>query len=271
MDKKIAFIGAGNMAEAMVKGLVSSGAVKPGDVTVSDASNHRLLHMKKTYDVHALVENGKAARGADVVVLSVKPQVMEAALKDIAPVVTAKQLIVSIAAGVPVARIESGIGKKVRVARVMPNTPALIGQGAAAVFMGKVCKPGDAELAGKLLSAMCPVVLEVADEKLMDAVTGLSGSGPAYAFIIMEALADAGVRVGLPRDTAFRLAAQTLMGSAKMALDTGEPLCRLKDMVTSPGGTTIAGLEKLEEGGLRAALYAAVEAATKRSEELGKG
>jgi pyrroline-5-carboxylate reductase len=271
MDKKIAFIGAGNMAEAMVRGLVSTGVVKPSGITVSDSSNHRLLHMKKTYDVHAVPDNAEAAKGADVVVLAVKPQVMEQALKDIAARVTSKRLLISIAAGVPVTKINKWLGKKARIVRVMPNTPSLIGQGAAAMCFGKDCRPEDRDTAMTLLSAVCTVVVEVPDEKYMDAVTGLSGSGPAYAFVIMEALADAGVRMGLPRDIASRLAAQTLLGSAKMALDTGEPLCKLKDMVTSPGGTTIAGLEKLEEGGLRAALYAAVEAATRRSEELGKG
>jgi len=270
LEKKIAFIGAGNMAEAMVKGLVTSGAVKAADITVSDSSTHRLLHMKKTYDVGAVTENAKAVKGRDVVVLAVKPQVMDAVLKDIAQSVTAKQLVLSIAAGVPVARIEAGLGKKARVVRIMPNTPALVAEGAAALFAGKNCKPGDVELAERLMGAVCGAVLPVSSESLMDAVTGLSGSGPAYVFVMLEAMADAGVRVGLPRDVSFRLAAQTMLGSAKMALDTKEPLCRLKDMVTSPGGTTIAGLQKLEDGGVRAAIYAAVEAATKRAQELGK-
>ncbi|HLB24699.1 MAG TPA: pyrroline-5-carboxylate reductase [Nitrospirota bacterium] len=270
MDKKVAFIGAGNMAEAMVKGLVTSGLVPKEAVTVSDASAHRLLHMKKTYGVGALTDNAKAARGKDVVVLAVKPKDMAHVLKEIAPSVTAKQLVISIAAGVTTARIGELLGKKARVVRVMPNTPALVQEGAAALFAGPGAKEGDTELAVLLLSAICKVVVTAADEKLMDAVTGLSGSGPAYMFVMLEALSDAGVRMGLPREDAFMLAAQTMIGSAKMALTTREPLSKLKDMVTSPGGTTIAGLHKLEDGGVRAALYAAVEAATKRSQELGK-
>jgi len=269
MDKKIAFIGAGNMAEAMVKGLITSGLVAAKDITVSDVSAHRLLHMKMTYEVGALTDNVKAVKGKDIIVVAVKPQVLDAALKDIASTVTAKQLVVSIAAGVTVARIEACLGRKPRVIRVMPNTPSLVQEGAAAMFVGAGCKVGDSELAETLLGAVCKVVSKVSDERLMDAVTGLSGSGPAYVFLILEAMSDAGVRVGLPRDIAARLAAQTLLGSAKMALETGEPLCKLKDMVTSPGGTTIAGLQKLEDGAVRAAIYAAVEAATNRSKELG--
>src|SRR5512143_699950 len=270
MDKKIAFIGAGNMAEAMVKGLILSGTSDGGLITVSDSSSHRLLHMKKTYDVGALTDNAKAAKGKDVVVLAVKPKDMAHVLKDIAPALTARQLVISIAAGVTVAKIEGSIGKKARVVRAMPNTPALVQEGAAAVFAGPNCKAEDVELAKSLLSALCRVVVAVPDEKLMDAVTGLSGSGPAYVFVMLEALSDAGVRMGLPREESFLLAAQTLLGAADMALKTREPLSKLKDMVTSPGGTTIAGLQKLEERGVRGALYAAVEAATKRSQELGK-
>ena len=270
MDKKIAFIGAGNMAEAMVKGLITSELVPKEDITVSDASPHRLLHMKKTYDVGALTDNIKAVKGRDVVILAVKPKDVEKVLLEISSTFTSKQVLISIAAGVTVERIEKALGKKPRVIRVMPNTPALVQEGAAALFAGKNCRPEDAETAKKLLSAICKVVVSVADEKLMDAVTGLSGSGPAYIFLMLEALSDAGVRVGLSRDDSFTLAAQTMVGGAAMALQTREPLSRLKDMVTSPGGTTITGIQKLEEGGVRAALYAAVEAATKRSQELGK-
>lgn len=270
MNKKIAFIGAGNMAEAMVKGLVISGLVPKEDITVSDASPNRLLHMKKFYEVGAVTDNAKAVKGKDVIILAVKPKDIAGVLLEISMSVTPKQLIISIAAGVTAANIEKSLGKKARVIRVMPNTPALVQEGAAAAFAGPNTKPGDMEIATKLLSAICKAVVTVPDEKLMDAVTGLSGSGPAYVFVILEALSDAGVRMGLSRENSFLLAAQTLVGSASMALQTKEPLSKLKDMVTSPGGTTIAGLQVLEERGLRAALYAAVEAATKRSQELGK-
>lgn len=270
MNKKIAFIGAGNMAEAMVKGLVTSGTLDAGNVTVSDASTHRLLHMKQTYGVHAVSDNAKAAKGKDVVVLAVKPQVIDAVMAELAPAVTAKTLVVSIAAGVTVARIKAALGKA-RVVRVMPNTPSLVQSGAAAMFAGAGSKTEDSESVDSLMSSICGVVVQVATESQMDAVTGLSGSGPAYVFLILEAMSDAGVRMGLTRDDSFRLAAQTLLGSAKMAIETKEPLCKLKDMVTSPGGTTIAGMQKLEDGGVRAAIYAAVEAATLRSRELGKG
>ncbi len=258
------------MAEAMVRGLVVSGLVPKGDITVSDSSQGRLLHMKKHYDVGAAEDNLKAVKGRDVIILAVKPKDVEGVLSEISGAFTSRQMIISIAAGVSVAKIEKGLGKKARVIRVMPNTPALVQEGAAAAFAGPNAKPGDMETATKLLSGICRAVVTVPDEKLMDAVTGLSGSGPAYVFIMLEALSDAGVRMGLSREHSFTLAAQTLAGSAIMAMQTKEPLSKLKDMVTSPGGTTIAGLQALEEKGLRAALYAAVEAATKRSRELGK-
>ncbi|MGA2193005.1 MAG: pyrroline-5-carboxylate reductase [Nitrospirota bacterium] len=270
VDKKIAFIGAGNMAEAMVRGLVTSGLVPKEGITVADTSAHRLLHMKKTYEVGAATDNAIAVKGKDVVVLAVKPKDIGHVLKEISASVGAKQVIISIAAGITAGGIEKALGKKARVIRVMPNTPSLVQEGAAAAFAGPNARAGDIELAVRLLSAICKAVVVVHDEKLMDAVTGLSGSGPAYVFVILEALSDAGVRMGLPREDAFVLAAQTLIGAATMALKTKEPLSKLKDMVTSPGGTTIAGLHKMEDGGVRAALYAAVEAATKRSQELGK-
>ena len=270
MNRKIAFIGAGNMAEAMVRGLVVSRIVTKEDITLSDASPDRLLHMKKYYGVGGAENNLKAVKGRDVIILAVKPKDAESVLSEISGAFTSKQIVISIAAGVSVAKIEKALGKKSRVIRVMPNTPALVQEGAAAVFAGPNAKPEDLETATKLLSGICKTVVTVPDEKLMDAVTGLSGSGPAYVFVMLEALSDAGVRMGLSREHSFALAAQTLIGAAIMAMQTKEPLSKLKDMVTSPGGTTIAGLQALEEKGLRAALYAAVEAATKRSQELGK-
>ncbi|HEY3348092.1 MAG TPA: pyrroline-5-carboxylate reductase [Nitrospirota bacterium] len=269
MNKKIAFLGSGNMAEAMVRGLITSGLVTKEDITVSDVSAERLLYMKKTYEVSAVHENTKAAEGKDVIVVAVKPSNVRQVLGDIAAVQKSEQLIVSIAAGLTVDTIEGWMDHRAKVVRAMPNTPALIQEGAAAIFGGRNCDVSDIEVARKLLSAVCKVVVAVNDEKMMDAVTGLSGSGPAYVFLILEALSDAGVRMGLSRDDSFQLAAQTLIGSAAMALQTRDPLSKLKDMVTSPGGTTIAGLQKLEESAVRAAMYSAVEAATMRSRELG--
>jgi pyrroline-5-carboxylate reductase len=269
MSHKITFIGAGNMAEAMVKGLMATRAVAPGEVTVTDVSDARLGHMSSAYGVHTDTDNARAVKSADVIVLSVKPQTMDGVLAGISKSVTNRQLIISIAAGVTVERIQKGLGKKARIIRTMPNTPALIGEGAAAMFAGEGCKSEDATTAKGLLGAVCPIIVEVHEEGLMDAVTGLSGSGPAYVFVFLEAMSDAGVRMGLPRDTAAKLAAQTVLGAASLAVESGRPLSELKDMVTSPGGTTINGLERLEAGGMRAAVHAAVEAATKRSKELG--
>jgi len=269
MSHKITFIGAGNMAEAMVKGLLATKAVGPGDVSVTDVSDARLGHMSKVYGVKTETDNAKAAKSADVIVLAVKPQTMDGVLGGIAGSVTTKQLVISIAAGVTVGRISGALGKKARIIRCMPNTPALVGEGAAAIFAGAGCKKDDVMTAKGLLGSVCPIVVELGEETLMDAVTGLSGSGPAYVFVFLEALSDAGVRMGLPRDVATKLAAQTVAGAAQLAIETGRPFSDLKDMVTSPGGTTINGLERLEAGGIRAAVHSAVEAATKRSKELG--
>jgi len=269
MSRKIAFIGAGNMAEAMARGLISAGTAAASDITVTDVSDARLKHMSDTYGVKSEKDNARAVKAADIVILAVKPQVMDKALSDVSRSAGSKQLFISIAAGITAASIEKMLGKKARVVRSMPNTPALVGEGAAAVFAGTGCKKGDIDTAKELLGSVCPVVVEVPTEGLMDAVTGLSGSGPAYVFVFLEALSDAGVRMGLPRDTAAKLAAQTVAGAARLAVETGRPMSELKDMVTSPGGTTINGLERLEAGGLRAAVHAAVEAATKRSKELG--
>jgi pyrroline-5-carboxylate reductase len=210
--------------------------------------------------------NQEVAEEADVIFLAVKPQNMAAVYADVGGWVQ-KKLIVSIAAGIPLARLTEGL-KTERVVRVMPNTPALVGQGAAGYALAKGATESDGELVKQLLSAVGRAYR--VDEKLLDAVTGLSGSGPAFVYVVIEALSDAGVKMGLPRDVAAALAAQTVRGSAEMVLATGEHPAVLKDKVASPGGTTIAGLAALESHGLRAALIAAVEAATKRSQELGK-
>jgi pyrroline-5-carboxylate reductase len=201
-----------------------------------------------------------------VLVLAIKPQHMAHALAHLRPVVTADHLIISIAAGVSLATLEDGLGKDRRLVRVMPNTPALVGAGAAAYCLGPSVRDGDEAIVLACLNAVGRAF--ALPETLLDAVTGLSGSGPAFVFVIIEALSDGGVRVGLPRDVATALAAQTVLGAARLVLETGQHPGPLKDQVASPGGTTIAGLHALERGGLRAALIDAVEAATRRSAEL---
>jgi pyrroline-5-carboxylate reductase len=266
-DKTIAFIGGGNMAEALIKGLIAAGTAKPDHILVTDVSVDRLAHLHQTYGVMQK-GNGEAAREADIIILCVKPQVVERVLADISSAVDAKKLVISIAAGIVIAKIEKGLKESSHVVRVMPNTPALVLAGAAALAGGKHATSDDLALTQGIFNSVGRAV--IVEEKLMDAVTGLSGSGPAYVFMIIDALSDAGVKEGLPRPLALELAAQTVYGAAKMVLETKEHPGKLRDMVTSPGGTTIEGLHALEKGKLRATLMNAVEAATTRSRELGK-
>ena len=268
IDKRIAFLGGGNMAEALIKGLLAAGAAKADQILVADVSSERLEHLKKTYGIIIQKSSRDAVSQAEIVLLCVKPQVIDVVLAKIVPVAVKDKLVISIAAGVTIARIEKILTGNPRVIRVMPNTPALVLAGAAALAMGKNAVQADIGVAQEIFGSVGRAV--VVEEKLMDAVTGLSGSGPAYVFTIIEALADAGVKAGIPRQLALELTAQTVYGAAKMVLDTREHPGKLRDMVTSPGGTTIAGLHELEKGNLRATLMNAVEAATARSRELGK-
>jgi pyrroline-5-carboxylate reductase len=265
--KKVGIIGGGKMGEVLLNGLVSQGLVEAGAIVVSDAVAGRLTELKKAYGVQVTADNKKAVRHGDIIILAVKPQNMAEVLEDIAGVAGKDKLIVSIAAGIPTGFIEARLGTECRVIRVMPNTPALIGEGAAALASGKKATARDLDAARQIFDAVGITV--IVKEDLMDAVTGLSGSGPAYGFVIIEALADAGVRMGLARDIALKLSAQTILGAARLCLESGKHPAELKDMVTSPGGTTIAGLKALEDGRIRATLMAAVEAATLRSKELG--
>ena len=268
LGKTIAFLGAGNMAEAFVKGLLRAGVAAPQEILCTDRRAERGPELTKAYGVRFGQDNVAAAREAAVVVLSVKPQAMNRLLDEIGPALDQSKLVISIAAGVPIAAIERKVGHGVRIVRCMPNTPALVGAGATALSPGEHATEADLRQARALFEAVGKAV--VVDEPLLDAVTGLSGSGPAYIFLIIEALSDAGVKMGLARAQALELAAQTVLGSAKLLLETGEHPGRLKDQVTSPGGTAIAGLHTLEAGGLRTTLMNAVEAATRRSHELGK-
>jgi pyrroline-5-carboxylate reductase len=264
-DKAIGFIGTGNMAEALIRGLLR-GKVFPVDQVIASAPREeRVRELAQTYGIHATTSNGETA-AARIVVLSVKPQILGRVLDEIAGTLDAETLVISIAAGVPVAAIQSRLAAGTRVVRAMPNTPALVDAAATAIAGGEHARESDLAEAKRIFDAVGITV--VVDESLLDAVTGLSGSGPAYVFLILEALSDAGVKVGLSRRTAQLLAAQTLLGSAK--LETNEHPGKLKDMVTSPGGTAITGLHTLEHGGVRTTLINAVEAATRRSRELGE-
>jgi pyrroline-5-carboxylate reductase len=262
-------MGTYNMTEARIGGRVRGGHVAASRITASGPRRERLDELARTYGIATSLDNREVARGAGLVVLSVKPQILDKVLHEVGPELRSGTLVVSIAAGVDTETIEGTVAEGVRVVRAMPNTPALVGAGATAIAPGKHASESDMATAKALFDAVGVTV--VLEEHHLDAVTGLSGSGPAYIFLILEALSDAGVKVGLSRRNAQKLAAQTVMGSAKMLLETDEHVGRLKDMVTSPGGTAIAGLHTLEQGGLRTTLINAVETATKRAKELGRG
>jgi len=268
LNKKVAFIGTGNMAEALIKGLLRAKQASPEEITATFRRTERLEEFKKGYPVRLTTDNLAAAAGADVVVLAVKPQVMGKILVQIAPAVDHSKLVISVAAGVPIAALERKLGAGARIVRAMPNTPSLVGAGACALSPGEHATEEDLQTAAAIFQSVG--ITTVLEESLLDAVTGLSGSGPAYVFLMIEALSDAGVKVGLPRYTALKLAAQTVLGSAQLLIETGQHPGHLKDQVTSPGGTAIAGLHTLEAGGLRTTLINAVEAATKRAKELGE-
>ncbi len=267
IDQPIAFLGAGNMALALIEGLIRSGTA-PKLITATIRRPEREAELlARAPGIQVTSDNLAAAKGASIVVLAVKPQAFPKLIPQIAPAIDEKKLVISIAAGVPIAALESRLGAKSRVVRAMPNTPALVGLGATAIAAGGHATQQDVALASKIFESVG--ITTVLDESLMDAVTGLSGSGPAYVFLVIEALSDAGVKVGLSRHVALKLAAQTVLGSARLLLETGQHPGHLKDMVTSPGGTAIAGLHTLEAGGLRTTLIDAVEAATRRAKELG--
>jgi pyrroline-5-carboxylate reductase len=268
LTQTIGFIGAGQMARALAQGFASAKLAQPEQIVAYDPVAQAGQALLSALPGIKLVQsNVEVASQADVIFLAVKPQSTSAVFAELAGKISREKLVISIVAGVPLARLCDGL-KTDRVVRVMPNTPALVRQGASAFALGPGATTNDGQLVGQLLSAVGRAFQ--VDEKLLDAVTGLSGSGPAFVYVIIEALSDGGVRMGLPRDIAAALAAQTVRGAAEMVLSTGEHPAALKDKVASPGGTTIAGLAALEDRGLRGALIAAVEAATRRSQELGK-
>ena len=264
---KIGFIGAGNMAEAIIKGLISTGEYKKSEITASDVSKARLDHLSVEYAIKTQRDNTKVVSQSDILVLAVKPAIVPKILKEIKRGVTSKKIIISIAAGVTSASISKGLGKKAKIVRVMPNTPALVLEGASVLYCNENLSEDDRAAVCKLFEAVGNAYT-VSDESLLDPVTGLSGSGPAYVSIFIEALSDGGVKMGLPRAMAHALAAQTVYGTAKMIIEGETHPAEFKDKVTSPSGTTIEGIHKLEAGGFRSSAISAVEAATKRSKEL---
>lgn len=268
-NKKISIIGTGNMGQALVSGLVGSGSSKSKNIICTDVREAKLQSVEKQYGVHTTTNNLEAVARAQIIIYAVKPQIMASVLNETAAKLDMSKLIISIAAGVPMEAIESFLNKKLRLIRVMPNIAAAVKEAATAVAAGKHASEEDIKLAMAIFESIGRCVF-IPENYLMDAITGLSGSGPAYIFLIVEALADAGVKVGLSRQEALFLSAQTVLGAAKMLIETQEHPGQLRDRVTSPGGTAIAGLATLEEGGLRTTLIHAVEVATNRSRELGE-
>jgi pyrroline-5-carboxylate reductase len=266
---RIGFLGAGKMATALARAWVDAGLVSPDHIVASDPVDSARDAFAARRGFRTTANNLDVVSQSDVLLIAVKPQTINALLAEVRPAVTANHLVVSIAAGVTLKQLDSGLGEHRRLIRVMPNTPCLVGASASGFAPGEKATAQDVELVDRLLNAVGRAFK--LPEHLLDAVTGLSGSGPAYVYLMIEALSDGGVRVGLPRDVATALAAQTVLGAAKMVLETQLHPAVLRDMVTSPGGTTIAGLHVLESAGVRGALIDAVEAATRRATELGRG
>ena len=262
----IAFLGAGAMGEALMRGLVAAKVYEPRNISAFDLDAGKLQSLSHDIGIRVASSAQEASYDCDVILLAVKPQIVEKALAPLHRVLDSTQTLISIAAGVSTSRLQNGFENAVPVVRVMPNTPCLVGAAASAICLGEYAGEEQRQLAHRIFGAVGTVV--DVPENLLDAVTGLSGSGPAYVYLFIEALSDAGVQNGLPRATATQLAAQTVLGAAKMVLETGQHPGQLKDMVTSPGGTTIAGIAALENRAFRSATMEAVAAAAKRSREL---
>jgi len=269
LEDKIGVIGAGKIGSAIVRGVVGAGLARPEQIMASDVSKALRQSLAAEVGIEVTPSNAKLCDFADIVILAVKPQVIDGVAEEIAKKVGKTKLVVSVAAGVPLSRLEGRLGKGARVVRVMPNITCVVGAGASGYAGGASATGSDLAKVGAILNSF-GVGLPL-EEKYLDAVTGLSGSGPAYVFLFIESLADGGVQVGLSRDVALKLALQTVYGAARMALESGKHLGELRDEVTSPGGTTIAGLYALEKGRFRGTVMEAVLQATRRSQELGKG
>jgi pyrroline-5-carboxylate reductase len=267
-DRTIGFIGTGKMGEALIRGIIQAGLLEPERICASDIDEKKLHMLNQELGISISTDNWHTLQKADIIILAIKPQVTRYVLQGIKDSVIKKHLFISIAAGVCIDSLAGELPGGTRLVRVMPNICATVGEAASAICPGDAATEADVENTRKIFNSVGRTV--VVDEHLMDAVTGLSGSGPAFIFMIIEALADGGVHQGLDRATAQILAAQTVLGAAKMVLESGRHPGELKDMVTSPGGTTICGIEALENGKVRAGMMAAVIAASNRSIELGK-
>jgi pyrroline-5-carboxylate reductase len=269
VGKRVAVIGAGKMGGILLKAFLEKKLLEPAATSATVQHEERAQELAKKIGIPIGTDNASAARGADILLICVKPQAVQGVLEEIRPNIRPEQLVISVAASVPTGHIESALGASIPVVRAMPNTPCAIGKGMTALCKGKHAGHSHLETASALFEVVGRTV--VVDEKYMDAVTGLSASGPAYIYIILESLAEAGVKVGLPRDVATLLAAQTTLGAAGVVLETGDHPALLKDAVTTPAGCTIDGILELEEGKLRVTLIKAVVKATQRAKELAYG
>ena len=267
--KKLGFIGAGNMATAMMSGIVSGGILAASDILMSDVSTERLAFIADKYGVDTTSDNTEIAKSCGTIILAVKPQYYTQVITEIAPIVTGKQIIITIAPGQTLSSLAERFGSdSLKIIRTMPNTPAMVGAGITAVTPNPNVTPEELEYVRQILGGFG--ISEVISENLMDAVVSVSGSSPAYVFMFIEAMADAAVADGMPRAQAYRFAAQAVMGSARMVLETGKHPAELKDMVCSPAGTTIEAVRVLEEKGMRSAVIEAMKVCTERSRSLGK-
>ncbi len=267
-DKTIGVIGAGHIGAAVIGGLIKAKLTSPKNIIASRRSESSLEELAKTFGIHTTTDNMKVAKSADVIVLAVKPMSSREVLNEIKDVVKSSQVIISVMAGIKTSFINSVLGVECPVIRTMPNTPVLVDSGATAISKGRFADEEHLKIAHTIFKSVG--IVEVVPENLLDAVTGLSGSGPAYIYMVIEAMTDGGVKMGIPRQIAFRLAAQTVFGSAKLVIETGKHPAILKDEVTTPGGTAIAAVAELETFGLRTMLINAVSTATARSKELSK-
>ncbi|MBI3785812.1 MAG: pyrroline-5-carboxylate reductase [Deltaproteobacteria bacterium] len=268
--RDIGFVGGGNMATALIRGLIATRVYKPQQILVSDVESAKLAQLRKSFKVGTTRDNAALVRDCKIIVLAVKPQIIETVLAELRPAVGEKHLFISIAAGVTTRRLENGLGGKVRALRVMPNTPALLSKGMSVLVRGKYATAADERLGLRLLQAVGQA-LAAQDERMLDAVTGLSGSGPAYVYLFAESMIAGGVAAGLTAAMAAQLTFQTIAGAAAMMQETGQTPEALRAQVTSPNGTTFAGLGELNRRGFKDAIVSAVVAATRRSEELGRG